>query len=130
MTETNRRHFPRKNTRAAVQVLIVPANPGDLENRCEIIPAEMANQSEEGLYLETHRALQVGSNVTIRIDGPADMPTFKNAYHMHDGRIMWCNQVAHEPPRFAIGVKILRKAVQADIIYSRLRPSGDGSTVR
>ena len=127
MVATDRRNFDRRNTDIAIQVLVVPANSSGRENTCEIVPAKMTNQSREGLYLETHRPLQPGSNITIRMDGLQGIPPSQNAYHMHDGRIIWCHQINDEPPRFGIGVKILRKAVQADIMTSRFGPSAAGS---
>lgn len=87
----------------------------------------MVNQSEEGLYLEIDRDLEPGTNVTIRLDGTQKILPSKSAYRMHDGRIIWCRKVNDEPIRFGIGVKILRKSVQADILASRFGPSAAGS---
>ena len=127
MVESNRRLFPRKNTVVSIQVLVVPENPRNREKNIEIIPAKMANQSQEGLYLETDRALQPGSNVALRINGSEVIPPSDNAYRIHDGRIIWCHKIDDDPPRFGIGIKILRRAVQADIITSRFNPSGAGA---
>jgi hypothetical protein len=123
MSESNRRHFARKNTDVAIQVLIVPAYPKGRENNCDSIAAKMVNRSADGVCFQTDRALEPGANVVIKMDGTEDRPHSKDAYYMHDGRIIWCKKVDDDAPCFAMGVKILRKAVQADILISRFTSS-------
>lgn len=123
MSESNRRHFARINTDVNIQVLIVPAHPKGIENNYDSIPAKMVNRSAEGVCLKTDRALQPGANVIIKMDGTEGRPHSKDAYYMHDARIIWCKKVDDETPCFDIGVKILRKAVQADILTSRFKSS-------
>ena len=126
MFETDRRHFSRRNTDVAIEILIAAPGPKDNENNCHAFAANMVNQSEEGLCIETDRALQLGSNVTVKMNGTQVRLQSKDAYYMHDGQIIWCQKVDDEPPRFAIGVKILRKFVQADILTSRFGLSNAG----
>jgi Tfp pilus assembly protein PilZ len=119
MTQPNRRHFPRKNEEADIQVLITPDHFTDLKDRSDFIPAKMVNQSEDGLYIEIDRALQPGSDVHFKMVGPGkDHP--EDAYFMNDGRVVWCNRIDKKTSRFGVGVKILNKFVQAKILTSRL----------
>ena len=40
---------------------------------------------------------------------------------MRDGQVIWCNEIDDSISRFGIGVKILRKVVQANVLTSRFR---------
>ena len=80
----------------------------------------MCNQSENGLYIEIGRALQPGSNVSIKMIAPERCRS-EDAYFMHDGRVVWCKKVDGETSRFGVGVKILHKVVRADVLTSRFR---------
>lgn len=119
MAESNRRHHPRKNEEATIQILIAP----DESKKSDCIPVKMFNQSENGLYLEIDRALEPGSNISIKMVAPeGDHP--EDAYYMHDGRVVWCQSVNDEASRFGVGVQILRKVVRAEVLTSRLvRPA-------
>ena len=118
MANTNRRHFPRQNEEATIQVLISPDHFADLKNGKDFIPVKMYNQSEDGLYIEIDRALRTGSNVSFKMVAPGkDRP--ENAYFMHDGRVVWCKKVDEKTSRFGVGVKILSKVVQAEVLTSR-----------
>ena len=64
MAESNRRHFPRQNEEATIQVLITPDYSKGRKDSCDSIPAKMCNQSEDGLYIEIDRVLQPGLNVS------------------------------------------------------------------
>jgi len=119
MTQTNRRHFPRKNEDANIQVLITSDHFIDLKDRSDFIPAKIFNQSEDGLYIEVDRALQPGSDVHFKMVGPEkDHP--EDAYFIYDGQVIWCKKVDDKTSRFGVGVKILNKLVQAEILTSRL----------
>lgn len=123
MAKTNRRRFPRQDEEATIQVLITPDDSADPKDRYDSIPVKMYNQSEDGLYIEIDRVLQSGSNVSIKMVAPdGDHP--KDAYYLHDGRVIWCKKVDDETSRFGVGVKILRKVVRAEVLTSRLgRPA-------
>ena len=119
MATTNRRHFPRQNKEATIQVLMTPDYFADATDRGDFIPVKMYNQSNDGVYIETDRALEPGSNVSIKMVAPErDHP--ENAYFMHDGRVMWCKKVDDKTSRFGVGVKILSKFVRAEVLTSRL----------
>ena len=119
MAKTNRRHFSRQNKEAAIQVLLTPDYFAGPKDRRDFIPVKMYNQSEDGLYIETDRALQPGSNVSIKMVAPErDHP--EDAYFMHDGRVIWCKKVDDKTSRFGVGIKILCKVVQAEVLTSRL----------
>jgi len=80
----------------------------------------MGNQSQEGLYIETDRALEPGINVSIKMISPeGDHP--ENAYYVRDGQVVWYKKFLDKTPRFGVGVKILRRVVQADVVTSRFR---------
>ena len=70
MAESNRRHFPRQNKEATVQVLITPDYSKGRKDNFDSIPAKMCNQSENGLYVEIDRALEPGSSVIIKMVAP------------------------------------------------------------
>ena len=123
MAKTNRRHFPRQDEKATIQLLIAMDRSADAKDRSDFIPVIMYNQSEDGLYIEIDRALQPGSNISLKMVAPkSDHP--EDAYFMHDGRVIWCKKVDDETSRFGVGVKVLRKVVQAEVLTSRLdRPA-------
>ena len=119
MANTNRRHFPRQNEDATIQVLMTPDDFTTLKDRGDFISVKMYNQSEDGLYIEIDHALKPGSNVVIKMVEPErDHP--EDAYFMHDGRVIWCKKVDDKTSRFGVGVKILCKVVQAEVMTSRL----------
>jgi hypothetical protein len=119
MTNSDRRHFPRQNEKATIQVLMTPDYVADPIDRHDFVPVKMINQSKDGLYIEVDRALQPGSNVSIKMVAPErDHP--EDAYFIHDGRVIWCKKVDDKTPRFGVGVKILSKFVRAEVLTSRL----------
>ena len=104
MTETNRRAFPRRDEKATIQVLISGDYSKDRKGDCDLIPVKMCNQSTEGLCIEMDRALDCGSNVSLKMVSPEeDHP--EDAYYMHNTRVIWCEKVDDETSRFGIGVK-------------------------
>jgi hypothetical protein len=118
MVKTNRRHFPRQDGKATIQLLIIPDHSADSKDRFDFIPVKMYNQSAGGLYIEINRALQPGSNVSLKMVAPkVDHP--EDAYYMHDGRVIWCKKVDDGTSRYGVGVKVLRKVVQAKVLTSR-----------
>ena len=127
MVETNRRHSPRRNEDATIQVSLTPEDSWDSQANCDLIPVKMRNQSQEGIYIEIDQAIEPGSNVSIKMvspEGKDDHP--ENAYYMRDGKVVWCRQFHDRTPRFGVGVKILRRVVQADVLTSRFRHPGRG----
>ena len=119
MTNSDRRHFPRQNEEATIQVLMTPDYFADPKDRRDFIPVKMYNQSEDGLYIEIDRVLQPGSNVTIKMVAPErDHP--EDAYFIHDGRVVWCKKVDDKTSCFGVGVKILTKVVRAEVLTSHL----------
>lgn len=120
MADTNRRLSPRQEAQIAIQVLLNPgASKGDARN-LNLIPGKMRNHSRDGLYIETDRTLEPGSNISIKIVPPEDyLP--ENPYYMRDGRVIWCHRVDDRKSLFGAGVKVLRKFVQADVLTSRFR---------
>lgn len=120
MAESNQRHYPRHSEETAIQVYLAPDYFQGRYDRCELMPAKICNQSEEGLNIEIDRALQPGSNVNIKIvESEGVRPG--NAYYGRDGLVVWCKKVDGETPRFGVGIKILRKVVQSDVLTSRFR---------
>ena len=119
MANTNRRHFSRQNKEATIQVLLTPDYFAAPKDRRDFIPVKMYNQSEDGLYIEIDRALQPGSNVSIKMVAPERDHT-EDAYFMHDGRVIWCKKVDDKTSRFGVGIKTLCKVVQAEVLTSRL----------
>ncbi len=120
MVATNRRLFPRQHEDAIIQVLSAPRGDESDRRNIGLIPARMCNQSREGLYIETDCALEPGSNISIKMVSPEGNHP-ENAYHMRDGQVIWCKKIAEHTSRYGVGVKILRKVVQADVRTSRFR---------
>jgi hypothetical protein len=120
MTATNRRGFPRQNEEATIQVLTTPGYSEDRKDGCDLIPVRMCNQSTEGLCIEIDRALLPGSNVSLKMVAPEeDHP--EDAHYICDGRVIWCKKVNGETSRFGVGIQILRRVVQAEVLTSRFK---------
>jgi hypothetical protein len=120
MDNSNQRRFSRQKEETAVQVFLNPAPGQSRYDSRSFIPAIICNQSEEGFNIIIDRALQPGSNVSIKmVETEGGSPG--NAYCQRDGLVVWCNKVDDETSRFGIGIKILRKVVQSDVLSSRFR---------
>ena len=120
MDKYNRRHFPRQNAADTIQVLLIPDDFEGFKDSCELIPAKMVNQSDNGLYIEIDRDLMPGSNVRIKMVSPEGYYP-EEAHYMRDGRVIRCEKVADPTPRFGVGIKILRKVIQARVLTSRFK---------
>ena len=120
MAESNRRHFPRQKAEDTLQVFLIPDHLEGSKDSCDLIPAKMVNQSDNGFYVEIDRDLQPGSNVRIKIVSP-DGYHPEEAHYMRDGRVMRCEKVDDGTARFGIGINILRKVIQARVLTSRFR---------
>ena len=120
MAVTNRRSTPRRIEEAAIQVLQAIGGTGRNRERIDLIPGRMLNNSRDGMYIETDRALEPGSNVSIKMVSPEGRQQ-DTAYYRRDGQVIWCRQFDNRIARFGIGIKILRKVVQADVLTSRFR---------
>ena len=118
MAESDRRDFPRKNEKTAIQVLLAPDHSNGPKDSYDLLPANLCNQSEEGLYIEIDHILQPGSTLSIKMAAPVeDHP--EDAYYMYDGRVVWCKKIDDKTCRFGGGVKIVRKVVRADVLTTR-----------
>ena len=120
MAESNRRHFPRQKAEDTIQVLRIPDGIEGHKDSCDLIPAKMVNQSDNGLYIEIDRDLQPGSNIRIKMVSPEGYYP-DEAHYMHDGRVIRCEKVADATSRFGVGIKILRKVIQARVLTSRFK---------
>ena len=118
MAKTERRHFPRHHEKATIQILAPPGYSKDAEKGCDLIPARLYNQSDEGLYFEINRDLEPGSNVSIRMSAPLEQHP-EDPYFVCDGLVIWSKKVDSKISRFGVGAKILRKVVKADVLNSR-----------
>jgi Tfp pilus assembly protein PilZ len=120
MAETNRRGFPRQDEEATIQVIITPQYPKDRKDVGGLIPVKMCNKSAEGVCIETDTALHPGSNVSLKMVSPEeDHPA--DAHYICDGRVIWCKKVNGETSRFGVGIQILRRVVQAEVLTSRFK---------
>jgi len=120
MAESNRRHFPRHKAEDTLQVLLIPDDFEGPKDSCDLITAKMVNQSNNGLYIEIDRDLQPGSNVRIKMVPPNGYHP-EEAHYMRDGRVMRCEKVDDATFRFGVGIKILRKVIQARVLTSRFK---------
>ena len=120
MAESNRRNFPRKIVEDTIQVLLASDDPKGHRDSADLIPAKMCNQSDEGFYIEIDRALMPGSNVRIKMASPQGYHP-EEAHYLRDGRVIRCEKIDDTPPRFGVGIKILRKVIQARVLTSRFK---------
>jgi hypothetical protein len=120
MAESNRRHFHRQNVENTIQVQLTPDDFEGHKDSCDLIPAKMINQSNNGFYIEIDRDLQPGSNVRIKMV-PPDGYHPEEAHYMRDGQVIWCEKVDDKTSRFGVGIKILRKVIQARVLTSRFK---------
>ena len=120
MDKYDRRHSPRQKKEATIQVLLSSDDLKDRMDSNDIIPAKMCNQSDEGLYIEIGCALMPGSNVRINMVSPEGYHP-EEVHYMRDGRVIRCEKVHDATSRFGIGIKILRKVIQARVLTSRFK---------
>jgi hypothetical protein len=120
MAVYNRRYFPRKNTENNIQVLSIPGDLNYRKDSCDLRPAKMVNQSKDGLFIECDCFIPPGSNVRIKMVSPKGYQP-EDAYYMYDGRVIRCEKVADATFRFGVGIKILRKVIQARVLTSRFK---------
>jgi hypothetical protein len=118
MAESDRRHFPRQNKDAALQVLLAPDPAKGRKGSYDLLQARLRNQSEEGLCIEINHSLQPGSILSIKMKTPAEAHS-EDAYYMYDGRVIWCKKIDEKTRRYGGGVQLIRKVVRADILTSR-----------
>ena len=120
MSETNRRSFPRRDEKATIQILISGQDSKDRQDGGELIPVKMSNQSQAGLCIETDRTLDCGSNVSLKMVSPEeDHP--EDAHYICDGQVVWCKNLNGETDRFGVGIKIIRKVVEAEVLTTRFK---------
>jgi hypothetical protein len=84
------------------------------------MPAKIVNQSNSGLYIEIERDLQPGSNVRLKMVSPEGYHP-EEAHYIRDGRVIRCEKISDTTFRFGIGIKILRKLIQARVLTSRFK---------
>jgi len=120
MAESNRRQFPRQKAEDTIQVLVIPDDLEDRRDSHDLITAKMLNQSNNDLYIEIDRELRPGSNVRIKIV-PSDGYHPEQTHYMRDGRVIRCEKVDDATPRFGVGIRILRKVIQARVLTSRFK---------
>ena len=123
MAESNRRHFPRLKAEDTLEILLIPDDFEGHRDSYNLIPAKMVNQSDNGFYIEIDRELQLGSNVRIKMVSPESLEGYhpEEAHYMRDGRVIRCEKVADATSRFGVGIKILRKVIQARVLTSRFK---------
>jgi hypothetical protein len=120
MAEYNRRHFHRKNAENTLEVLLIPDDLKGSKYSRDLIPAKMVNQSSNGFYIEIDRELQPGSNVRIKMVSPEGYHP-EEVHYMRDGRVIRCDKVDDATFHFGVGIKILRKVIQARVLTSRFK---------
>ena len=120
MDKYDRRHSLRQSKEATIQVVLASDGPKVRRDRNDLIPVKMSNQSDEGLYIEIDRALMPGSNVRINMVSPEGYHP-EEVHYMRDGRVIRCEKVHDATSRFGIGIKILRKVIQARVLTSRFK---------
>jgi len=120
MDKYDRRDSPRQRKEETINVLLIPDSLESHNDSCDLIPAKMVNQSDNGLFIEIYRDLRPGSNLRIKIISPEGYHPEK-AYHVRDGQVIWCEKVDGTTSRFGVGIKILRKVIQTLVLTSRFK---------
>jgi hypothetical protein len=120
MAESNRRNFLRHKAEDTLEVLLIPDDIEGSKDSYDLIPAKMVNQSDNGFYIDIDRELQPGLNVRIKMVSPEGYHP-EEAHYMRDGRVIRCEKVADATSRFGVGIKILRKVIQARVLTSRFK---------
>lgn len=120
MAESDRRHFLRENTEDTIKVLLIPVDFEGRKDSSDLIPAKIVNQSDNGLCIESDCDLQPGSNVRIKLVLQEES-CFDEIYYIRDGRVIWCEKVDDTASCFGVGIKILRRTLQAHILTSRFK---------
>jgi hypothetical protein len=120
MDKFDRRHSTRQRKQATIKVLLILEDLVARNDNCDLIPAKIVNQSEDGLFLEIDRCLQPGSNVRIKMVSSEGYHP-EETYYMRDGLVIRCEKFADAISRFRVGIKILRKTIQAHILTNRFR---------
>ena len=123
MVAINRRHSPRLEQDASVHVYFTPEDLDDNHLNHKRIPAKIGNLSKEGLYLETDHDFVSGSLIQIRMVSPENNHATDVCY-VQDCQVVWHKKLHDRTPLFGIGVKILRRNVQANIQTSRFLQHG------
>jgi len=77
----------------------------------------MINKSDSGVDIELDRYLAPGTKVRIKIDFQEDS-CIDNANYIYDGLVVWCKKNAEPATSFGVGIKILRKVIQARVLTS------------
>jgi Tfp pilus assembly protein PilZ len=120
MDKYDRRCSPRRRKEANIKVLLITDDLKGLKDSCDLMPARMVNQSDNGLYIEIDRGLQPGSNVRIKMISPEGYHP-EEVYYMRDGQVTWCEKVDDTTSRFGVGIKIFRKVIQTHVLTSRFK---------
>ncbi|MBT8365321.1 MAG: PilZ domain-containing protein [Deltaproteobacteria bacterium] len=120
MDKYDRRNSPRQRKETPIQVVVASDDAKGSKDSNNFIPGRVCNQSDEGFYIEIDRDLQPGSNVRIKMVSPQEYYP-DEAHHMRDGRVIWCEKVDDATSRFGVGIKIIRKVIQAHVLTSRFR---------
>jgi len=120
MTESNRRKFSRENVDGILQVLLVQDDFEGPEDSWELFPAKMLNQSDNGLFIEIDRDLAPG--VMVRIKKILNEEScLDEVCYIRDGRVVRCEVLDKAASHFGVGIKILRKVIQGNILTSRFK---------
>ena len=120
MGKYDRRHSPRQRKEATIQLVLASDDPKGHRDSNDLIPVKMCNQSDEGLYIEIDHALMPGSNIRIKMVSPEGYHP-EEAHYMRDGRVIRCEKIDDATYRFGVGIKILRKVIQARVLTSRFK---------
>ena len=120
MDKYNRRNSPRQRKEDTIQVVLASDDSRSPRDSNDLIPAKICNQSDEGLYIEIDRALMPGSNVRINMVSPEGFHPGE-AHSMRDGRVIRCEKIDGATSGFGVGIKILRKVIQARVLTSRFK---------
>ena len=123
MVAIDRRRSPRLKQDASIQVYFTPEDLDDHHLDYKRIPAKIGNLSKEGLYFETDHDVAAGSLIQIRMVSPENNDATDVCY-VEDCQVVWHTKLHDQTPLFGIGVKILRRNVQANILTSRFLHQG------
>jgi|GEM_PF-814594 len=103
-----------------VRIFTDPAAGAAASNSAEPVDGRIVNAGEQGVCVESSRALDPGTTVSLEMEIP-DGALRENVSRIHRGKVIWCRSLqTGRGMRFGVGIEILEKVVQAKIPASSL----------
>ena len=110
--DTDRRDSLRKPEEISIKILFGRDSLRDEPDLESGISAKIRNHSSDGFYMKTDRLLEPGATIRIKMVAPED-DCSEGACFIYDCQVVWHEKFDDRTRPFGIGVRILRRNVQA-----------------